>query len=88
MEKVVILDRGRVAVNRDVDELCAAYVRVEGPRETVARLPTLQQPDVLGATSRGIVLKARLNQTTDLHLSPVTLQELSGVLTSTHGSRP
>jgi len=84
-ERVVVLDRGRVAADAPVDELCASYVRVEGQFEVVSQLPTLQPPERLGTTARAIVKRDKVPASTNAHLSAVSLQELSSALTTTPG---
>lgn len=84
-ERVVVLDRGKVAADHDVDGLVSAYVRVEGHRDVVFGLPTLAAPEVLGSIAWGIVPVAALPTGCDVRVSSVGLQELSGVLTAMSG---
>lgn len=84
-ERVVVLDRGRVAADQDADDLRAHYARVEGPHDTVAKLPTLAPPESFGTTSSGIVARASIPDSPEVRVSAVSLQELSGFLTSASG---
>lgn len=79
-ERVVVLDRGRVVAADDVDSLCAAYARVDGPYELISSLPTLQPVERLGNNASAVVVRSDAPDLLDALAMPVTLQELSGAL--------
>lgn len=79
-ERVVILDRGQVVASDDVDSLCAAYARVDGPYDLISSLPTLQPVERIGNRGSAVVARTDAPDPHDAHVTPVTLQELSGAL--------
>lgn len=79
-ERVVVLDRGRVVADDDVDSLCAAYARVDGPYELISRLPTLQPVERFGNHASAVVVRSDAADLRDVRVMSVTLQELSGAL--------
>ena len=79
-ERVVVLDRGRVVAADDVDSLCAAYARVDGPYDLISSLPTLQPVERIGNRGSAVVARTDAPDPRDAHVTPVTLQELTGAL--------
>jgi ABC-2 type transport system ATP-binding protein len=84
-ERVMVLDRGRIVLNTDADDLRGAATRVSGPAiaiaEFTARRPVWDRRRI--ASQESAILAGTLNETDraraaalHLHLEPLTLQQV------------